>query len=47
MSDANDKTSKDPVGVPKAVVSRLSLYLRELQHWQREGKETVSSTQLG
>ena len=47
MSDANDNTSKDPVGVPKAVVSRLSLYLRELQHWQREGKETVSSTQLG
>ena len=47
MSDANDKTSKDPVGVPKAVVSRLSWYLRELQHWQREGKETVSSTQLG
>ena len=47
MSDANDRTSKDPVGVPKAVVSRLSLYLRELQHWQREGKETVSSTQLG
>jgi redox-sensing transcriptional repressor len=33
--------------VPKAVVSRLSLYLRELQHLQRDGKETTSSTQLG
>lgn len=33
--------------VPKAVVSRLSLYLRELQHQVRDGKETTSSTQLG
>jgi redox-sensing transcriptional repressor len=33
--------------VPKAVVSRLSLYLRELQHLVRDGKETTSSTQLG
>lgn len=33
--------------VPKAVVSRLSLYLRELQHLVRDGKETISSTQLG
>lgn len=32
---------------PKAVVSRLSLYLRELQHFIREGQETTSSTQLG
>jgi redox-sensing transcriptional repressor len=29
------------------VVSRLSLYLRELQHWVREGRATVSSSQLG
>src|SRR5687768_2575273 len=35
------------VSVPKAVVSRLSLYLRELQHLVRDGKETTSSTQLG
>ena len=34
-------------GVPKAVVSRLSLYLRELQRLVREGSETTSSTQLG
>ena len=33
--------------VPKAVVSRLSLYLRELQHLIRDGHETTSSTQLG
>jgi redox-sensing transcriptional repressor len=33
--------------VPQAVVSRLSLYLRELQHLLRDGKETTSSTQLG
>jgi len=33
--------------VPKAVVSRLSLYLRELQHLIRDGSETTSSTQLG
>ncbi len=33
--------------VPKAVVSRLSLYLRELQHLVREGQETTNSGQLG
>ena len=33
--------------VPKAVVSRLSLYLRELQRLVRDGHETTSSTQLG
>jgi redox-sensing transcriptional repressor len=33
--------------VPQAVVSRLSLYLRELQHLLRDGSETTSSTQLG
>lgn len=33
--------------VPKAVVSRLSLYLRELQHLVRDGHATTSSNQLG
>ena len=33
--------------VPAVVVSRLSLYLRELQHLVREGRATVSSSQLG
>ncbi len=33
--------------VPKAVVVRLSLYLRELQQLLRFGKKTISSTNLG
>ena len=33
--------------VPAVVVSRLSLYLRELQHLLRAGRSTVSSSQLG
>jgi len=33
--------------VPKAVVNRMSLYLRELQQLMRYGKSTTSSTQLG
>ena len=33
--------------VPKAVVSRLSLYLRELEHLVRDGHETTSSHRLG
>ena len=35
-----------PRDVPKAVVSRLSLYLRELQHLVAEGTATISSSQL-
>lgn len=37
----------DPSGVPKAVVNRLSLYLRELQHLLRSNHATTSSSQLG
>lgn len=37
----------DARDVPKAVVSRLSLYLRELRRLARSGKATVSSSQLG
>ena len=37
----------DPSSVPGAVVNRLSLYLRELQHLIGDGKETISSSQLG
>ena len=33
--------------IPKAVVNRLSLYLRELQQYMRDGNETISSTRLG
>lgn len=49
MADNKEK-AEDSAGepqVPKAVVSRLSLYLRELQHLVRDGHETTSSTQLG
>jgi len=42
-----EKPSANPDDVPKAVISRLSLYLRELQRWIRTGEETISSTQLG
>jgi redox-sensing transcriptional repressor len=49
MSEAKEKapTSAGDLQPPKAVVSRLSLYLRELQHLVRDGHETTSSTQLG
>jgi redox-sensing transcriptional repressor len=45
MSDSSRKPTDNYV--PKAVVNRLSLYLRELQHLLRVGRETISSTQLG
>jgi redox-sensing transcriptional repressor len=32
---------------PKAVVGRMSLYLRQLESYQRQGYTTVSSNQLG
>lgn len=49
MSDGKDKpTDASADGpVPKAVVNRLSLYLRELQHLVRDGHETTSSSHLG
>src|SRR5918999_168490 len=49
MGEPRPKSAENPseVAVPKAVVSRLSLYLRELQHLVRDGHETTSSTQLG
>jgi redox-sensing transcriptional repressor len=49
MDDLKAKpTAGEPDGpVPKAVVSRLSLYLRQLQHEVREGRETISSKDLG
>ena len=36
----------DPT-VPRAVMGRLSLYLREAQHLLRDGNETTNSTELG
>lgn len=49
MSDPKKKspTGVDAVAVPKAVISRLSLYQRELQHLVRSGQETISSCRLG
>ncbi len=32
---------------PKAVVGRVSLYLRQLETFQRQGEDTVSSSRLG
>jgi redox-sensing transcriptional repressor len=49
MTESSDKSGGSGADgtVPKAVVNRLSLYLRAIQYLLAEGKETVSSTQLG
>ncbi len=48
MSNSRRKSEPvDPKEVPKAVVSRLSLYLRELQHLLAAGHATTSSGRLG
>jgi redox-sensing transcriptional repressor len=49
MASLPEKSSAPATGtdVPKAVVSRLSYYLRELQSLMSEGTGTVSSSQLG
>ena len=47
MPNENNATRPDPSSIPEAVVSRLSLYLRELQHLIADGKDTISSSQLG
>jgi len=46
VSSSKQKTTAVPHEVPAVVVSRLSLYLRELQHLVRAGRATVSSSQL-
>ena len=41
---------RDPLSeklAPKAVVGRVSLYLRQLETFQRQGYSTISSSQLG
>lgn len=45
-SSAEDSNARDSL-VPKAVVSRLSLYLREVQHLHCDGQQTISSSALG
>ena len=48
MSSSKQNTSRPaPAAVPAAVVNRLSMYLRELQHLLADGNETTSSSQLG
>jgi redox-sensing transcriptional repressor len=47
MSESKPKSAAPEGAVPKAVVSRLSLYLRELQHLVRDGHQRTSSSQLG
>lgn len=49
MDDSKEKPPQGAVDstVPRAVVSRLSLYLRELQQLVHDGHETTNSTQLG
>lgn len=44
--DRQPKAAGDPA-VPKAVVVRLSLYVRQLELFVRQGRDTVSSNQLG
>jgi redox-sensing transcriptional repressor len=49
MRQRNRKPPSPPGdgSIPKAVVNRLSLYLRELEHLVRDGYETTSSNRLG
>lgn len=48
MTSSKPNSSRpNPASVPSAVVNRLSLYLRELQHLISDGNETISSSQLG
>lgn len=43
--DTSEPASDKPA--PKAVIGRVSLYLRQLEAFQRAGQDTVSSSQLG
>lgn len=49
MTHPNRKPAESPLepAAPKAVVNRLSLYLRELEHLVRDGHATTSSNRLG
>jgi redox-sensing transcriptional repressor len=45
--DPSTESSGGGKPAPKAVIGRLSLYLRQLEAFQRQGRDTVSSSQLG
>jgi redox-sensing transcriptional repressor len=47
LPNENNASRPDPSSIPEAVVTRLSLYLRELQHLIADNKETISSSELG
>lgn len=47
MSDAKKSAQPPENPVPKAVINRLSLYLRELERLVASGRQTTSSSQLG
>jgi redox-sensing transcriptional repressor len=47
LPNENNASRPDPSSIPEAVVTRLSLYLRELQHLIADSKETISSSELG
>ena len=47
MASRKPQPAKPGDTPPKAVISRLSLYLRELQHLVRSGQMTTSSSGLG
>jgi redox-sensing transcriptional repressor len=49
MTESRTQPGETPsdASVPKVVVSRISLYLRELQRLQAAGQQTISSSQLG
>ncbi len=47
VKEPRREPSPDNRLAPKAVVGRVSLYLRQLEAFQRQGKTTVSSSQLG
>lgn len=48
MSSSKPSTPRpESAAVPPAVVNRLSLYLRELQHLLEDGTQTTNSSQLG
>ncbi|MDA7951514.1 MAG: redox-sensing transcriptional repressor Rex [Pirellulaceae bacterium] len=47
MPFSDDPSATPFEQVPKAVIGRLSLYLRELQYMLKRGEKTTSSTHLG
>ncbi len=49
-SASENEGPREPTGskvAPKAVVGRVSLYLRQLEAFRRQGRDTISSSQIG